>query len=120
MNVAHFLPLFLCFAIVGAYYTVEFHRGMESEDREVRERLRKLWCGVPEKGFATYAYHLAPEPNRSRLRRSAWASLLGLSIWAIAATMFGAWWIAPLPVALGLYHYMLLAHRPETHGDDLR
>lgn len=113
MEFERVLPLFLSFIVLGVYHTVEFHRGMGSSDDEVRGRLRELWCGVPEKGFAAYAYHLAPEPNRSRLRRSAWASILGLSLLAVGAAMMGFWMIGLLAIAFETYHLLLLL-RPAT------
>lgn len=112
MDPSLWIALFVWFALAGGWYTIEFHAGMDRGDEEVTKTLRKLWCGVPERDFANFAYHEAPEPNRSHLRRSAYANLLGLVPWCIGAAYLGAWYLYLPAIAYGVYVATLLRPAP--------
>lgn len=74
---------------------VERTRGDLLAPKDVRVKLRAFGLDWLSGDFARYAYHAAPEPTRSRLRRSAWAAVVFHLCWSVGATWIWVW-LAPV------------------------
>ncbi|KAF0173538.1 MAG: hypothetical protein IV086_12195 [Hyphomonadaceae bacterium] len=96
---------------------VELYRGMGLAPTDVKLRLhalRRIW---PSRDYIQFAYHDAPEPTRSRLRRATWAKVSVWLCWSVGLTafvgeLFWAPFILVLPVAAFLVWSLL--RRPPT------
>ena len=58
-------------------------RGIDLAPKELKLKLRSSWRGVMTRDYMRLAFHDAPEPTRSRLRRSGWARVVLLVCWGI-------------------------------------
>lgn len=64
---------------------IEHLRGWTRAPAETKVTLRSLWRGLPAGDYGKFAFHDAPDPTRSRLRRSAIAYTIALVSFAAAA-----------------------------------
>lgn len=111
------VSMFVVFVVAGCFSTMNFYTGMTSGPEELKAKLSKLWCGIPERKFAGYAYHEAPEPNRSDLRRSAWASLVSMIPWLGGCLVLGAWFFWIPGAIYWFYLFSLLLGRRSPEND---
>lgn len=95
---------------------VEQNRGTAGAPQDEKLKLRTLWRGWPTGAYARLAFHEASEPTRSRLRRSAWASVVFLLCWTIGAANMGGPILAllaiPGPLLAGFLVWSLLRRQP--------
>jgi hypothetical protein len=105
LQAAWLLGALACFTAI-----VERTRADLLAPTDVKLRLRSFGMNWFSGDFARYAYHAAPEPTRSRLRRSAWAYAMFHLCWAMGA----AWiwiWLAPIGlVVAAVTVWRILSH----------
>ena len=113
-------PLLIAWALGLAAWTVslvEFYRGMGLASPEEKRRLHALRRVWPSRDYIRFAYHDAPEPTRSRLRRATWMKIVLWGCWSLGMTVFarGVFWPAVAAVVtVGSFLAWSLLRRPPT------